>query len=212
MKKSGRVKKRICITILCVFLGSFPWIWLLYVLQILPYTQKWFTSYDSFSKKTDRVLAPYPMALPSSAGDIRYFYYTGGLDTKTGISFTVSDEDYHDLKERNLSSFTAAREDYQKSYQDYKEEYHEESGNHEVEDWRWYVFNEKVTPDFLKEEKLEYLGEILRDKAEDYTILAYEKGTGGEKEAYTLQGIICNDETNEIVMFGFKDVLFNEKH
>jgi len=74
------------------------------------------------------------------------------------------------------------------------------------------VFNEKVTPDFLKEEKLEYLGEILRDKAEDYTILAYEKGTGGEKEAYTLQGVICNDKTNEIVMFGFRDVLFNEKH
>ena len=46
------------------------------------------------------------------------------------------------------------------------------------------MFNEKVTPDFLKEEKLEYLGEILRDKAEDYTILAYEKGTGGKRSLY----------------------------
>ncbi len=60
MKKSGRVKKRICITLLCILLESFPWIWLLYVLQILPYTQKWFTSYDSFNEKTDGVLAPYP--------------------------------------------------------------------------------------------------------------------------------------------------------
>ena len=156
--------------------------------------------------------APYPIALPSGAGNIRYFCYTGGLDTKTGISFTVSDEDYHDLKDRNMTSFTAEREDYQKRYQDYKEGYQEKLGNHEVENWRWYVFNEKATPDFLKEEKLEYLGEILHDKAEDYTILAYEKGTGGEKEAYTLQGVICNDKTNEIVMFGFRDVLFNEKH
>lgn len=211
MKKISGVKKGICITILCVLLLLFLGTCVLYSLGILPWTRRWFISYSFFHQQADRVAAPYPKELPSSAEDIIYFYHTGWLDTKTGISFTVSDEDYQELKENNLSYFAAEKEDHQKRYLDYKEEHGAKYGDDNVDDWVWYVFNEKVTSGFLEEEKLEYLGEILLNKTGDYTILAYEKRTGGERETYTLQGVFCNDETNEIVMFGYDDVLFNEK-
>lgn len=188
MKKKNKIKKRICIVALCILIGSLPWIWVLYVSKILPYTQRWFLSYDSFHQKADKVVAPYPEELPSSAEDIRYFYYTGWLDTKTGISFTVSDEDYLELKKECIAFYTARKE------------------NNHVE----YVFEGNVTSDFLVEEGLEYLKEVFHDTAEDYTILAY-RGNDEGGEHCVLEGVFYNDETNEVVMFGFTDKLRKRK-
>ena len=72
---------------------------------ILPYTRRWFTSYNAFCQQADRVVAPYPSVLSAGAEDIKYFYHTGWLDKKTGISFTVSDEDYQKIQEVYLSSY-----------------------------------------------------------------------------------------------------------
>lgn len=38
-----------------------------------------------------------------------------------------------------------------------------------------FVFDERVTPEVLAEEELDYLGEIFQNKIDDYTFLAYEK-------------------------------------
>lgn len=45
----------------------------------------------------------------------KYFYYIGWLDKKTGISFTVNDEDYKKIKEGYLSPYKTKEDDYQKS-------------------------------------------------------------------------------------------------
>ncbi len=188
-KKMGEEEKEFLLVIGILF-GIFLiiCIWALYVFGILPYTQRWFLSYDSFHKKTDCVVAPYPKELPSSAEDIKYYYYTGWLDTKTGISFTVSDEDYQKLKDENTAF-----------YMDRKE-------NSQVE----YVFEGNVTSDFLEEEGLEYLKKVFHDTAENYTILAYHGDDDGG-EYCPLEGVFYNDETNEVVMFGFTDIFRKRK-
>ena len=67
-----------------------------------------------------------------------------------------------------------------------------------------FVFDERVTPEVLAEEELDYLGEIFQNKIDDYTFLAYEKvpATG---DGYYLDGVLCNDDMNEMVFFAFKD-------
>lgn len=174
---------------------------------ILPYTRRWFISYNAFYQQADRVVAPYPSVLPASAEDIKYFYHTGWLDKKTGISFTVSDEDYQKIKEVYLSSYKTKANDYQRNHQDSPDKYLSEYGHNPdkaADDWM-YVFNEKLTYDFLEEEGLEYLGKVFRDAADHYIILAYiGDDEGGER--CNLEGVFCNDETNKVVMFGFTDV------
>lgn len=185
MKKFSKVKKVICITILCIFLAFLLCILFLWRLGIWPWTQRWFISYNSFRQWTGGVAVPYPEELPSSAEDIKYFYYTGWFDIQTGISFTVSDEDYHKLKESlELSFFT------------------DHSGDLPFDED--YMLDGKVTPDFLEEEGIEYLGEVFLDTPAHYKILVYQGDVKGGQSCF-LQGIFYNDDTNEIVMFGFKD-------
>lgn len=177
MKKPGKTKKRWCIAVycvLCVVLWGTGFLW---KIKILPYTQRWFISYSSFHEKTLNETAPrYLKELPSSAENIRYYYHTGGFDTKTGISFTASNADYEKIKETYLSSYISKEEDYQEEYREYKEKYSSKYGEDE---WAWYVFGEKVTHGFLEEEKLDYLEEIFQGRAEEYTVLVFEKSTGG---------------------------------
>lgn len=68
-----------------------------------------------------------------------------------------------------------------------------------------YVFDGKVTSDLLEKEELGYLKQIFRDPAENYTIPAFRgDNIGGQR--CIVEGVFCNDETNEIVIFGFMDV------
>lgn len=182
-----------------VFVFLVSGVWFLRACGILPYTQRWFISYNVFYQRADRVAAPYPGELPASAGDIKYFYYTGWLDKKTGISFTVNDEDYQKIKEEYLSSYKTKEDDNQKSLDKYGRNLDRAA------DGGMYVFDERLTSDFLEEEGLEYLEKVFHDAADNYIILAYiGDAEGGER--CNLEGVFCNDEKNEVVMFGYTDV------
>lgn len=95
--------------------------------------------------------------------------------------------------------------------QEYKKGSRQEMQEHQMEgtDWRpenryGFVFDERVTPEVLAEEELDYLGEIFHSEIDDYTFLAYEKvPTTGD--GYYLDGVLCNDALNEMVFFAFKD-------
>lgn len=77
----------------------FPGIWFLHESRILPYSQRWFISYTIFYKNAASVPVPYPPNLPLGAGSIKYYYYQGWFDTKSAVSFTVSNEEYQETKE-----------------------------------------------------------------------------------------------------------------
>ena len=85
-KMSGSEKGVLLAIGIIVFVFLVSGVWFLRACGILPYTQRWFISYNVFYQRADRVAAPYPGELPASAGDIKYFYYTGWLDKKTGIT------------------------------------------------------------------------------------------------------------------------------
>jgi len=185
------VKKGIFKAVLCIFLVAVPVSLLLYWTGILPCTRQHFLCYDSFlSKAWDGSVERYPEKLPPSTKKLTYIYYTGWLDKKSGISFTVSDSDYSELKESLRASYFD-KMSVGNEYRRYNDAV--------------YVFDGKVTSDLLEKEELGYLKQIFRDPAENYTIPAFRgDNIGGQR--CIVEGVFCNDETNEIVIFGFMDV------
>ena len=197
LEKQGKRVVGICIAMVCILFA--------YALWGRAWPKRWFVNYVFFYHEMSNVPASYPEKLPSSAGNVNYYYHKWMFDTKTAVSFILDEEEYQEQKERYLPLYAADEEE---DHQEYQEEWMSKYG--EVPDWaeKWksdYVFDEKLTTDFLKNEELEYLEEVFHDSAEHYTILAY-KGDSEGGERCGLEGILCNDETNEVVMFGFTDM------
>ena len=203
-KENFYVKK---VSGVCIYKSVF-YLWLCnlegFLENIVPRERTSFPSYGSFINKTDRLLQHYPKSLSSSAENIRYFHYRGGFDTKTGISFTVSRDEYQELKKAYLSVYLSEEEEYQKGIRQEMQEHPMEGTDGKPENRYGFVFDERVTPEVLAEEERDYLGEIFQNKIDDYTFLAYEKvPTTGD--GYYLDGVLCNDDMNEMVFFAFKD-------
>ena len=198
------MKKRKQIVLVTVLLFVFGMTWILWECKLFPYTRKWFINYSVFKNKTAGIMEHYPQELPVSAENIEYFYYTGWFDKKSGISFTLNKEEYPKFKEAYLCSYTNNEEKYQGEFQHAKDEYILKKRNNEPKDWEWYIFDGEVTSDFLDKEELDYLNNIFHDVAENYTIAAYKK-VASAGESYYLSGVFCNDSTNEIILFAFKD-------
>ena len=185
------MKKRKRIVLVTVLLFGFGIIWILWECRLFPYTRRWFINYSAFKNKTAGTLEHYPQELPVSAENIKYFYYTGWFDKKTGISFTINKEEYQKFKETSLYSYTADKEKYQEEFQHAKDEYILKKRDNEPEDWEWDI--------------------IFHDAADDYTIVVYKKVESAGESCY-LSGIFCNDSTNEIVLFAFKDTFRKSNH
>ena len=205
MRKHSKVKKGIGITALCVILV----LSVLWGSKILPWTWRWYISYGSFYQAAKKTAGPYPEKLPSSAENVSYYYYTGMFDTKTAVSFILDGEEYEEQKKRYLLLYTADEEEHQRDRQEYLEECQSEYGK--IPDWAAednvrFVFDENVSSDFLEKEGLEYLKKVFHNTVDDYIILAY-KGIGDTKggKLCNLEGVLCNDETNEMVIFDFRD-------
>lgn len=203
-KKMSEGEKGVLLAAGIIFLiFYFPGIWFLHESRILPYSQRWFISYTIFYKNAASVPVPYPPNLPSGAGSIKYYYYQGWFDTKSAVSFTVSNEEYQETRETYLSFYKIEEDNDRGSWQEDMEENGKITDRAEKRESD-YVFDKKLTSDFLEEEGLEFLRKVFHDSAEHYTILAY-KGDAEGGELCNLEGVFCNDETNEVVMFGFRD-------
>ena len=188
--KGRRVAKRITRIMWIILAALFCWaIWKAFLQDIVPRERTLFLSYDSFVDKASNIKNTYPSELPSSAENIRYFHYRGGFDTKTGISFTVSRDEYQELKKTYRSVYLSK----------------EEENRYECK----FVFDERVPPEFLAEEELDYLGEVFQNKTDDYTILA-DKKLNGREDTYYLNGILFNDDTREFVFLHYR--LLTGKH
>lgn len=190
MEKKNGTKKGIRTAAVCMFLALLLGILCLRYIGIPPCTRRWFPDYASFCRGINGWSNyHYPDKLPASAEGVSYIRYTGKLDKKTGISFTASDGDYSELK-ASLVASCFEKMSVRNAYRRYNDAV--------------YVFDGKVTSSFLEKEELGYLEQIFRDPAENYTILAFRgDNVGGQR--CIVEGVFCNDETNEIVIFGFMD-------
>ncbi len=80
----------------------------------------------------------------------------------------------------------------------------------DMSDISWYEFNEKATVKFLGDEELDDLKPLFHGREDSYTVLAYEI-IRSLKTSYYIGGVICNDDSNEIILFYFFDTGRKEK-
>lgn len=202
VKKNKTVNKyfRFGVIVFLVFL--ILGVWVFRYLKILPYTRRLFISYSSFYEKAAAdTFHAYPNELPSSAKDIRYFYYTGSLDKMTEVSCIVNEEEYQELKETYQIIYTAKAERYKKKFKQEQEDYQMKRRTYEPTELYHYVFNGTVTSEFLETEHLDYLGKTMHGEFGNYSILVYCRVNQGG----TMFGVLSNDENHEIIFFNFQD-------
>ncbi len=191
MKKHRKAKKVVRITILlCIIL-------VVYSLWGRAWPRRWFICPGEFFHLTNPnpefgSSEFFPEKLPASAENPRYLYdesFFGFSDNINGISFTLDEKEYRDMKESYLSYFKEREAEW---------------------DGGWLEFDEEVTAEFLEEEKLDYLDYLFHGSEDSYTVLAYVI-LPNHHYTYYLKGVICNDDRNEMIIFDIKDGIRKEK-
>ncbi len=73
------------------------------------------------------------------------------------------------------------------------------------------MFDERVTPEFMATEELDYLKKVFKNKTDDYKILADEKVPAVEN-GYYLDGILYNDTLNKMVFLHLRTAFENKNY
>lgn len=145
--------------------------------EVIPHTQRIFWSYQSFLNQAD--FSVYEQELPESARDLRYYYYEGFFADKSGYHAAFSQEDYEIMKENRLAKYTPWIE-----YGDY-----------------CYDGGPKLYLDYdqMEQQRIDFLNKIMVQGEGGYYFLAYSLFEN--EQEYSFNGVLCNDETCEIVEF-----------
>lgn len=118
--------------------------------------------------------------------DPKYYFYSGHLDRMYGVSFYLGEEEFQELK------------------QFYFSKYDEERKKHETHKECTFLLHEKLTDQFIQDENMIFVKELMREEAENYSILAFEK-IDGTDNIYR-SGVFLNDLTREFIIINFRDV------
>lgn len=179
----GAVKKVILIVSILLITG---WIWMAWELVLkhyIPIQKTHFRDYDAFYRKIGD--NRFPREFPDTAEDPKYYFYTGQFDKMYGVSFIVGEEEFQELKLSYFSEYTELAIEYETS----------ESIN--------YLFHEKLTDPFIQDEKIAFVRELMREEADRYSILAFEKAENFDF-VYRF-GVFLNDLTGEFIILYFQD-------
>ncbi len=149
--------------------------------DIIPHSRQLFWSHEAFVKEA----APtgFQKELPESAHDVKYYVYKGMLTNKSGYYVKLSAEDYENIK--------------QMRYESYSDE--EEMGG----GYRYKGDSKKyVSLEVLEENRIDFLNKIVSvEGMNQYYFLCYYIHEGSDM--YSYDGVICNDETCEMIEFEF---------
>lgn len=181
MKVKKKTKKRISLFSKIIILLFGMWvlwgIWILGLNELFPYTKRNFVSYEDFLDKTDNY---YPDVQPASADEIQYYYYEGKFDDFSAVAFTVDAEDFERLSER------------------YIEWFEKDHGSCDVR-----YENQALSENFIKEENLDFLKDMMDGDCSDYIIVEYMGS--GNSEIKTMEGAIGNVSTGRFIIFSCRD-------
>ncbi len=184
-KKVPKIIIKFIVGAVLVVIWFFVTWWDIFFADFLPREQTNYKNYNSFYKRS--VTNFFPSELPDSATNVKYYYYSGMLDEKFGVSFVVDDEDYKELKHYYLY-------------------YYYPTKNSRSLD---YFFKQQLTDEFVHSERLDFIENIVEEELDQYTFMVYEKGT---TEHYQIKsGGLYNDETNEFIIIFFHDHFFMEE-
>lgn len=147
--------------------------------EVIPVTRTHFWNYKTFNMWADFTV--YPKELPTSADNLKYYYYEGFFADKSGYHVTYSREDYEMMKEERLSVFNPNFP------------------------WEVYCYNggEKLYLDCetMKEKGIDFINLLLPEGTDvgQYYFLAYDLYE--DDQVYSYEGIFCNDATYEMIEF-----------
>ncbi len=172
--------KRLVLGIGTGVLGSVLLILLLLIIKCMPHTKTNFKSYEAFREKTHDY---YPNEQPASASKIKYYYCTRDFDEFSAVAFTVNKQDFIELSE-------------------YYRMYFEKSILQVTSNATRYQ-NQAIPENFIRDENIEFLNEMIDERLENYTIVEYY-GSSKSSERRTVEGVIGNESTGEIIiLFGY---------
>lgn len=173
------IKKSI-IVICILFCVFLIWgLWEAFLKDLIPYKRTSFKDYTNFYLEVGD--SSFPEEVPFTVSHESYFYYSGNMDKKRAVCFVVETAEEYNRYKNSESIQNGLKED---------------------------GYPQAVTKSFLKEEKINFLEEIMEQDAEKYSVLEYEEIK--LQHGFYRTGIICNDETKEIIIFSCKDsLIFN---
>lgn len=168
-----------------VIIIVFFWmLWDGFLKNVVPHTRTYFFSYSSFRREEQA--ACFPDQLPASTKNVRYYCYRGNQDSKIGVAFIIEDDDeYNEMK-----AF-------------YVEQYIGTSLEDKEVLYRRYLMNQALTVQFIDENDIDFINELLLNDASEYKIVGCENLKQHIKDR--LQGVLCNDATQEIIIFDYWD-------
>lgn len=149
--------------------------------DIIPRSRQKFWSYESFNRRTER--ASFPESLPSSAHNLSYYIYEGYFSDACGYYASLSEEEYTSLKEDRTEYYQTA-----------------------VDNGQGYCYEdgEKIglSMSDMNEKRIDFLEQLVpADKMAEFYLLCEE--SYNNSELYNYQGILCKDETCEIIELSF---------
>lgn len=168
-----------------VIIIVFFWmLWDGFLKNVVPHTRTHFLSYSSFRREEQAIF--FPDELPTSTKNVRYYCYRGNQDSKIGVAFIIEDDDeYSEMK-----TF-------------YVEQYIGTSLDDKEELYRRYLMNQPLTVQFMDENDLVFIEELLLNDVRNYKIV----GCKNLKQDIwnRIEGVVCNDVTQEIIVFRYVD-------
>jgi len=168
-----------------VIIIVFFWmLWDGFLKNVVPHTRTYFLSYSSFRREEQAAF--FPDQLPASTKNVRYYCYRGNQDSKIGVAFIIEDDDeYNEMK-----AF-------------YREQYIGSSPEDKEELYQRYLMNQPLTVQFMDENDLVFIEELLLNDVSNYKIV----GSKNLKQDIwnRIEGVVCNDVTQEIIVFRYVD-------
>ena len=145
--------------------------------EIVPKTKTQFHDYNQFYKRTSH--QKYLRSLPQSAHDVTYYYYEGFFSDKSAYHAAFSKEDYILVLQNRVESYNT----------EYTQADYTYDGQHTL-----YLDIEE-----MQKKNIDYLDKIMEDDKNNYYFLVYNLYEG--QEVYFYEGVLCNDETCEVIEF-----------
>lgn len=178
--------KKVIIIVSILYIMAIIWLVWEVLKDVIPFHKTNFRNYEAFYRKIRD--NSFPGELPVTAEDPKYYFYSGHLDRMYGVSLYLGEEEFQELKQFYFSKYDEERK---------KNETHKECT---------FLLHEKLTDQFIQDENMIFVKELMREEADNYSILAFEKIDGTPDNIHR-SGVFLNELTREFIIINFRDVL-----
>ena len=176
-------KKILWITIPLIIIGIFAWD--IFLKDIVPMSRHNFKDFKSFRAESGSPF--FSEELPGSATDVEYYWHSGWFIKTSGYRARLSADDYDKWKKAAELRYNGYRSSATTEYYKYDDNLSEK----------------KIDLKKLGDDGIGFAEGLCGDSAENCYVFLSVKSYSSVYRYYF--GIICNDDTNEIIEFYYKN-------